>query len=88
VAHDREHALGRHVVDDVDIVFALFDDTRDSKSTAYWLKGFPFAHPDPTLPSVLFNTKKATFENKDVRWALALLIDIREVALGSYRGAA
>ncbi len=57
-------------------------------NTAYWFPGFPFAHPDPTLPSVLFNHQVAPFDNKDVRWALALMIDIRAVAMGSYRGAA
>lgn len=58
------------------------------ETTTQWLPGFPFAHPDPTLPSVILNTKKPPFDNADVRWALALLIDIRAVAMGSYRGAA
>ncbi len=58
------------------------------ENTAYWFDGFPFAHPDPTLPSVLFNHQVEPFENKDVRWALAMMIDIRSVAMGSYRGAA
>jgi peptide/nickel transport system substrate-binding protein len=66
----------------------LFTIKRQKNASVTWLDGFPFAHPDPTLPSVLFNTKRAPFGNKDVRWALALLIDIRAVALGSYRGAA
>lgn len=57
-------------------------------TTAYWFKGFPFAHPDPTLPSVLFNHQVKPFDNRDVRWALALLIDIRAVSMASYRGAA
>jgi peptide/nickel transport system substrate-binding protein len=57
-------------------------------NTAYWFDGFPFAHPDPTLPSVLFNHQVEPFDNREVRWALALLIDIRAVAMGSYRGAA
>ncbi|GLQ53070.1 ABC transporter substrate-binding protein [Devosia nitrariae] len=57
-------------------------------NSAYWFDGFPFAHPDPTLPSVLFNHQVEPFDNRDVRWALALLIDIRAVAMGSYRGAA
>ncbi|MGO8074085.1 ABC transporter substrate-binding protein [Rhizobium leguminosarum] len=85
VIEQRNHNLD--VINDM-APEGMFSIMRDSKTTASWLKGFPFAHPDPTLPSVLFNTKKAPFDNKDVRWALALLIDIREVALGSYRGAA
>jgi peptide/nickel transport system substrate-binding protein len=58
------------------------------ENSAYWFDGFPFAHPDPTLPSVLFNHQVAPFDDPDVRWALALMIDIRSVAMGSYRGAA
>jgi peptide/nickel transport system substrate-binding protein len=58
------------------------------ENTAYWFEGFPFAHPDPTLPSVLFNHQVEPFDQRDVRWALALMIDIRAVAMGSYRGAA
>ena len=67
----------------------MFTIARDAGDhTAYWFPGFPFAHPDPTLPSVLFNHQRPPFENKDVRWALALMIDIRAVAMGSDRGAA
>jgi peptide/nickel transport system substrate-binding protein len=67
----------------------MFTIARDAgESSAYWFPGFPFAHPDPTLPSVLFNHQVQPFENKDLRWALALMIDIRAVAMGSYRGAA
>ena len=58
------------------------------ETAAYWFDGFPFAHPDPTLPSVIFNHQVPPFDNQDVRWALALMIDIRSVAMGSYRGAA
>ena len=58
------------------------------RDVAHWLDGFPFAHPDPTLPSVIFNHQVPPFDNQDVRWALALMIDIRAVAMGSYRGAA
>jgi peptide/nickel transport system substrate-binding protein len=67
----------------------MFTIARDAaETTASWFPGFPFAHPDPTLPSVLFNHQNAKFESRDVRWALALMMDIRAVAMGSYRGAA
>ena len=67
----------------------MFSIAKDPNShAAYWFRGFPFAHPDPTLPSVLFNHQVKPFDNQDVRWALALLIDIRAVSMGSYRGAA
>ena len=56
-------------------MFTIARDAADS--TATWFPGFPFAHPDPTLPSVLFNHQVAPFDNKDVRWALATMIDIR-----------
>jgi peptide/nickel transport system substrate-binding protein len=40
------------------------------------------------LPAVIFNTQLGKFQNRDVRWALALLIDIKAVSMASYRGAA
>jgi len=66
-------------------MFAL---AKQSKSTRAWFKGFPYGHPDPTLPAVIFNTQNELFKNPDVRWALALLIDIKAVAMAAYRGAA
>jgi peptide/nickel transport system substrate-binding protein len=66
-------------------MFAL---AKQSKSSVSWFKGFPYAHPDPTLPALIFNTQNALFKSKDVRWALALLIDIKAVSMASYRGAA
>src|SRR5262249_1296231 len=53
-----------------------------------WFHGFPYGHPDPTLISGIFNNQNPLFQNRDTRWALALLIDIRAVAMASYRGAA
>ncbi len=53
-----------------------------------WFKSFPWAHPDPTLPAVIYNNEKPGLDNKDVRWALTLAIDIARVAMASYRGAA
>ncbi|CAN7659582.1 ABC transporter substrate-binding protein [Neorhizobium tomejilense] len=66
----------------------MFTLAKDSPSSVSWFKGFPYAHPDPTLPSVIFNNRLEKFQNKDVRWALALLIDIKAVSMASYRGAA
>ena len=45
-------------------------------------------HPDPTLPSVIFNDQNQLFKDRGVRWALALVIDIKAVSMASYRGAA
>ena len=53
-----------------------------------WFKSFPWAHPDPTLPSIIYNNEKPGLDNRDVRWALTLAIDIARVAMASYRGAA
>ncbi|HMH72560.1 MAG TPA: ABC transporter substrate-binding protein, partial [Bradyrhizobium sp.] len=66
-------------------MFAL---AKQSQSTRAWFKGFPYGHPDPTLPAVIFNTQNELFRNPDVRWALALLIDVKAVAMAAYRGAA
>jgi peptide/nickel transport system substrate-binding protein len=67
----------------------MFTLARQAGKTSHgWFKGFPYAHPDPTLPAVIFNDQNPLFQNRDVRWALALLIDIKAVAMASYRGAA
>jgi peptide/nickel transport system substrate-binding protein len=66
----------------------MFTLARQSKTSHGWFKGFPYAHPDPTLPAVIFNDQLDQFKSRDVRWALALLIDIKAVAMASYRGAA
>lgn len=66
----------------------MFTLKEKSKTIESWFPGFPFAHPDPTLPAVIFNNQDPLFQNADVRWALALLIDIKAVDMASYRGAA
>jgi peptide/nickel transport system substrate-binding protein len=66
----------------------MFTLAKQSKSSHGWFKGFPYAHPDPTLPAVIFNNESETLKSPDVRWALALLIDIKAVSMASYRGAA
>ena len=66
----------------------MFTLAKQSKTSRGWFKGFPYAHPDPTLPSVIFNHHNELFKDKRVRWALALLIDIKAVSMASYRGAA
>ena len=66
----------------------MFTLAKQSKASHGWFKGFPYAHPDPTLPAVIFNDQLDLFKNRDVRWALALLIDIKAVSMASYRGAA
>ncbi|MEO8133092.1 MAG: ABC transporter substrate-binding protein, partial [Betaproteobacteria bacterium] len=66
----------------------MFTLAKQSKASHGWFKGFPYGHPDPTLPALIFNNQNDLFKNRDVRWALALLIDIKAVSMASYRGAA
>jgi peptide/nickel transport system substrate-binding protein len=60
---------------------------RTNEYTKTWFPGFPWGHPDPTLPSVILNHEKPGLDNKDVRWALALAIDMTNLAITSHRGA-
>jgi len=53
-----------------------------------WFKSFPWAHPDPTLPAIIYNNEKPQFKDKRMRWALTLAVDIVKVAMASYRGCA
>ncbi|WP_338723065.1 ABC transporter substrate-binding protein [Devosia sp. XK-2] len=53
-----------------------------------WFPGFPYAHPDPTLVMAIFNHQNPKFQDKRVRWALALMLDARAMSMASYRGAA
>jgi len=66
----------------------MFTLAKQDKGTRAWFKGFPYGHPDPTLPAVIFNTQNENLKNRDVRWALALLIDVKAVTMAAYRGAA
>ncbi|MBE3037572.1 MAG: ABC transporter substrate-binding protein, partial [Chloroflexi bacterium] len=61
---------------------------KNSPTSIGWFKSFPWGHPDPTLPAVIFNNEKPGMNKKEVRWALTLAIDIVQVAMASYRGAA
>lgn len=66
----------------------MFTLAKQDKGTRAWFKGFPYGHPDPTLPAVIFNTQNENLKNRDVRWALALMIDVKAVSMAAYRGAA
>lgn len=65
--------------------FSIIEDRETSRG---WFPGFPYAHPDPTLPMVIFNHQNEMFQDKRVRWALALMLDARAISMASYRGAA
>ncbi|WP_309085600.1 ABC transporter substrate-binding protein [Chelativorans sp.] len=66
----------------------MFSLVKQSPTSRGWFPGFPFAHPDPTLPMVIFNHQNEKFQDKRVRWALALMLDARAISMASYRGAA
>lgn len=65
-----------------------FSLVKSSPTSHGWFKGFPIAHPDPTLIAVLLNNQVEAFKDRDVRWALALVLDIKAIDMASYRGAA
>src|SRR5208337_474238 len=87
-------SLGAYVLHSYDpdgkwFIWQLRDDWQRTRLGQYGKPGPKYvAHPDPTLPAVIFNTQNDLFKSPDVRWALALLIDIKAVSLASYRGAA
>ncbi|MDR1420472.1 MAG: ABC transporter substrate-binding protein [Treponema sp.] len=60
---------------------------RSNPTTKTWFPGFPWGHPDPTLPAIVFNHEKRGLDDRNVRWALTLSIDITRLAIASYRGA-
>ena len=66
----------------------MFSLAKQDKTARGWFPGFPYAHPDPTLPMVILNNQNPMFQDKRVRWALALLLDPVEMSMASYRGAA
>ncbi len=66
----------------------MFSLAKQSATSRGWFPGFPYAHPDPTLPMVIFNTQNPKFQDKRVRWALALMLDPLQISMASYRGAA
>jgi peptide/nickel transport system substrate-binding protein len=84
VMTQQQHQLD--VIHDISIegVMAL---QRSNEYTKTWFPGFPWGHPDPTLPAVILNHEKPGLDNKDVRWALALAIDMTNLAITSHRGA-
>lgn len=78
---------------DLDMIHDLtpegtFAIVKQDPTTHGWFPGFPYAHPDPTLPAVIFNHQLEKFQDRRVRWALALMLDAQAMSLASYRGAA
>jgi len=84
VMSQRNHQLD--VIHDMAVegVITLKKNNPTSKT---WFPNFPWGHPDPTLVSCMLNLTKPGLNNRDVRWALALSLDITRLAMASYRGA-
>ncbi|MDR1445549.1 MAG: ABC transporter substrate-binding protein [Treponema sp.] len=60
---------------------------RTNPTSKTWFPNFPWGHPDPTQVACVINDERPGLNNKDVRWALALSLDITRLAISSYRGA-
>ncbi|HWM18539.1 MAG TPA: ABC transporter substrate-binding protein, partial [Ilumatobacteraceae bacterium] len=78
---------------DLDVIHDLspegmFSIVEEEDTVRGWFPGFPYAHPDPTLPMFIFNHQNEKFQDHRVRWALALMLDARGLSMASYRGAA
>lgn len=67
---------------------ATFSIVQQDPEVQGWFPGFPYAHPDPTLVMAIPNHQNPKFQDKRVRWALALMLDARAMSMASYRGAA
>ena len=60
-----------------------------NKYARAYRKDFPWVvNVDPCITGITFNTAKAPFNNKDVRWALTLSIDIVDYIALAFDGAA
>jgi peptide/nickel transport system substrate-binding protein len=58
-----------------------------SKTAQAWYDVFPYADMnDPCERGIELNTQKPPFDNKNVRWALALATDIQGVSLATFNG--
>lgn len=52
-----------------------------------WTKEFPYAIPDdPCERGVSFNCSNELYNNKEVRWALTLCMDIKQVSMATFGG--
>lgn len=58
-----------------------------NKYARAWYQEFPYATmDDPCERGMSFNTAKEPFNNEDVRWALALMTDIKNVSMATFGG--
>ena len=60
---------------------------RTHPTSTSWFPSFPWGHPDPTLVAITLNNARPGLDNRDVRWAMTLSLDINRIAMASARGA-
>ncbi|MCC6166302.1 MAG: ABC transporter substrate-binding protein [Caldilineaceae bacterium] len=61
--------------------------TQKSPATRAWHAGFPYADfDDPCERGISFNNSRSPYDQWQVRWALALATDIKNVSLGTFAG--
>ncbi|PMQ00769.1 MAG: peptide ABC transporter substrate-binding protein [Dictyoglomus sp. NZ13-RE01] len=83
-------AIGNHQLDVADLnMEALRSAFAANKYVRGYRKEYPWVvNNDPCITGITFNTVKFPYNNKDVRWALALAIDIADYIGVAFDGAA
>ncbi|ACK42996.1 MULTISPECIES: ABC transporter substrate-binding protein [Dictyoglomus] len=83
-------ALNNNQLDMADLTMeGLRSVLQTNKYARAYMKDFPYiVNVDPCITGVYFNTAKAPYNNKEVRWALALSIDIVDFLATAFDGAA
>ena len=60
---------------------------RNNKHASAWFTGYPYAWTnDPSARNIVFNNAKEPFDNKNVRWALTLTINMHDLPIAVYNG--
>ncbi|HQI08725.1 MAG TPA: ABC transporter substrate-binding protein [Fervidobacterium sp.] len=82
-------AMAQHELDAADLTMeALRAALRSVPTARAWRKDYPWTvNIDPCITGITLNNSKEPFNNKEVRWALTLAIDIVEYAANAFDGA-
>lgn len=82
-------SMAQHQLDAADVtVAALTAMLRQIPTARAWRRDYPWAvNIDPCVTGITFNTAVEPFNNKDVRWALTLAINIVDYAANAFDGA-
>ncbi len=77
---------------DLDIMAGVAPESWDmlnerDETARCWFESFPYASFDNTCErGILFNNARAPYDNKEIRWALALSVDIIGTSMNGYNG--